>query len=67
MNRDKMIKKAQEIENKYYEMVKETEEIFGNNSKQYLNSCAEWGAAREAMCELLGLTVDEEFKYFFNC
>lgn len=65
MNRNELIKKAQEIEAKYYKYAKFCKKYYGINSERADIAVSEWGAVINAMCELLDLTTDERFEIFF--
>ena len=65
MNRSELIKKAQEIEAKYYKNVKFCKKYYGFDSERAKTAASEWGAVINAMCELLDLTLDDRYEIFF--
>ena len=67
MNREQLIKKAQKIEAKYYEEVRECEKFYGYDHHRTEQAKTEWGAVLESLSELLELTQDEYFEIFFGC
>ena len=63
MTREQLIKKAKEIEMKYYQEVKDSRELgIGDEEIKTL----EWSIAIDAMAELLGLSETEYFEIFLD-
>lgn len=68
MKREQLIKKAQEIESRYYQAVKDSRELWKGDSAKYKETKAiqEWSIAMEVMAELLEMDEAEYFEYFMN-
>lgn len=65
MNREQLIKKAKEIENKYYrEVLNCQESSFFIGIDEHDLKTIEWTVAMDVMAELLGMTEDEYIKIF---